>query len=47
MNWWSLKIRPVILAPQVRTIHHGGVNAGIQHFERKNWMPANSCGHDG
>ncbi len=30
---------PVILAPQVMTSHHRGVNAGIQSFELKDWMP--------
>ena len=43
----SMVIGPVIPAARVRTIHHRAMNAGIQNFERKDWMPAYSCGHDG
>jgi len=38
--------RPVILALQVQSIGHGGMNAGIQSFELNDWMPAYHFGHD-
>ena len=31
----------VILAPQIKMINHCSPNAGIQGFERKDWIPAN------
>ena len=43
----SFNPRSVILAPQVRTILHAEMIAGIQQFELTDWMPAHSCGHDG